>query len=152
MKTLIRSMLLTATVILTVASPQQLPRSNAQSIQRDPPQTIELSAQIGQDPLEFSQTLTEKTTLNCDATPATANWVFSLAQPVPYLRFTIHSEGEPILIIEGPGGRFCVLADNYSGDNPEISGLWDAGTYNVYVGNRTPGDYSYTLQISQQPN
>jgi hypothetical protein len=151
MKTLIRSMLLSSTVILSLALPQ-LARSNAQSIQRDPPETIELAAQISPDPLELTQTLTEQTALNCDSTPVNANWVISLAQPVPYLRFTIQSEGEPILIIEGPGGRFCVLADNYSGDNPEISGLWDAGTYNVYIGNRTPGDYSYTLQISQQPN
>lgn len=151
MKTLIRSILLSTTVILSLALPQ-LPRSNAQSIKGDPPQTIEIAAPIPQDPLEFTQTLTEKTTLNCDSTPATANWVIALAQPVPYLRFTIQSEGEPILIIEGPGGRFCVLADNYSGDNPEISGLWDSGTYNVYIGNRTPGDYSYTLQISQKPN
>lgn len=151
MKALIRKMLLTTTVILSLALPQ-VARSNPESIQRDPPQIIELAAQIPQDPLEFTQTLTGETTLNCDSTPAIANWVISLTQPIPYLRFSIQSEGEPILIIEGPGGRFCVLADNYSGDNPEISGLWDAGTYNIYVGNRTPGNYSYTLQISQQPN
>jgi hypothetical protein len=151
MKTLTRSMLLSTAIILSLALPP-IARSNSESIQRDPPETIELTAPMAQDPLAFTQRLSGQNTLNCDSTPTTANWVISLAQPVPYLRFTIQSEGEPVLIIDGPGGRFCVLADNYSGDNPEISGLWDTGTYNIYIGNRTPGDYSYTLQISQQPN
>lgn len=151
MKTLIRSMLLTTSMILSLTLPQ-VARSNPESIQSDPPETIELAAPIPQDPLEFTQTLAGETLLNCDATPTSANWTIEMTQPFPYLRFSIQSEGEPILIIEGPGGRFCVLADNYSGDNPEISGLWDAGTYNLYIGNRTAGDYSYTLQISEQPN
>lgn len=150
MKTLIRSMLLSTAVILSLVSPQ-MARSNPESIQRDPPETIELTVPMAQDPLEFTQRLSG-TNLNCDSTPTAANWVVSIGQAVPYLRFTIQSEGEPVLIIDGPGGRFCVLADNYSGNNPEISGLWDTGTYNIYIGNRTPGDYSYTLQISQQPN
>jgi hypothetical protein len=151
MKTLIRSMLLSTAFLLSLALPQ-IGRSNPESIQRDPPETIALTAPMAQDPLEFTQRLSGQNTLNCDSTPTRANWVISLAQPVPYLRFTIQSQGEPVLIIDGPGGRFCVLADNYSGENPEISGLWDTGTYNIYIGNSTPGDYSYTLQISQQPN
>ena len=151
MKILIRSMLLTATTILSLSLPQ-VARSNPESINSAPPKTIEFANPIPQEPWKLTQTLTGESTLNCDANPAIANWVIEMTQPFPYLRFSIESEGEPILIIEGPGGRFCVLADNYSGNHPEISGLWDAGTYNIYIGNRTPGDYSYTLQISQQPN
>ena len=151
MKTLIRSMLLSTVVILRLVSPQ-IGRSNPESIQRDPPETIELTVPIAQDPLEFTQTLRGTNTLNCDSTPSAANWVISLTQPVPYLRFTIQSEGSPILMINGPGGCFSVLADNYSGDNPEISGLWQDVTYNIYIGNSTPGDYLYTLQISQKSN
>lgn len=151
MKTLIRSMLLTTAAIASFSFPQ-IARSNPLSMNGDPPPTIQLATQIPQDPLQFTQALSGQPALNCNATPTAANWVIEMTRPFPYLRFTIQSEGEPVLIIEGPGGRFCVLADNYSGDNPEISGLWDAGTYNIYIGNRTPGDYSYTLNISQKPN
>ena len=142
MKTLIRSMLLTATAIVCLTLPQ-VARSN--------PEIIELE-QMPEESLELTQTLTGETTLNCDATPQSPNWKIEMTQPFPYLRFSIQSEGEPVLIIDGPGGRFCVLGDNYSGDHPEMSGLWDAGEYNIYIGNRTPGEYSYTLTISQKPN
>ena len=142
MKTLIRSMLLTATAIVCLTLPQ-VARSN--------PEIIELE-QMPEESLEFTQTLTGETTLNCDSTPQNPHWKIEMTEPFPYLRFSIQSEGEPVLIIDGPGGRFCVLADNYSGDHPEMSGLWDAGEYKIYIGNLTPGEYSYTLTISQNPN
>jgi hypothetical protein len=54
------------------------------------------------------------------------------------------------MLIDGPGGRFCVLADNYSANKPELAGFWQLGNYLVYVGNLSPGQYNYTLSISQQ--
>lgn len=151
MKNLMRQIFFTTAVIVTFYLPQ-IARSNPLSMNSSPPPTIQLTTQIPQDALQFTQALSGQPALNCNRTPTVANWVIEMTRPFPYLRFSIQSAGEPVLIIEGPGGRFCVLADNYSGSNPEISGLWDAGTYKIYIGNRIPGDYAYTLKISQKPN
>ena len=54
------------------------------------------------------------------------------------------------MLIDGPGGKFCVLADNYSTDNPELAGFWQVGNYSLYVGNLSPGEYNYTLSLSKE--
>lgn len=113
---------------------------------------IQLTPSLPQDPLSVEGTAVGGTNSNCGDTPAEPQHAIEMTQQFPYLRFSLQSEGEPVLLIDGPGGRFCVLADNYSGSNPEISGLWDAGTYYVYVGNRTPGNRTYTLTITEKPD
>jgi hypothetical protein len=76
--------------------------------------------------------------------------VLQVTESLPYLRLTVESTGKPTLLIDGPEGRFCVLADNYSGGKPEISGFWQAGNYSLYVGELSQAQYNYTLSISQQ--
>jgi hypothetical protein len=67
------------------------------------------------------------------------------------LRFTLQSEGQPTLLIQGPGGRNqCVMADSYSGGNIEVPGVWEEGTYSVFVGDRTQASHPYTLTIVQE--
>jgi hypothetical protein len=71
-------------------------------------------------------------------------------QPTP-LRFTVQGQGQPTLLITGPGGRTqCVMADSFSGGNIEVPGVWNPGTYSVFVGNRTNGSFPYTLSINQE--
>ncbi|MBD2569765.1 hypothetical protein [Anabaena lutea] len=87
---------------------------------------------------------------NCGNITTAPNQVIKVKEPLPYLRLTVQSQGKPTLLIDGPGGRFCVMADNYSGDKPELSGFWQAGEYSLYIGDLSQQQYSYTLSISQQ--
>ncbi|NEU76097.1 hypothetical protein PI95_026990 [Hassallia byssoidea VB512170] len=87
---------------------------------------------------------------NCGNIAAAPNQVIQITDPLPYLRLTVESAGKPTLLIDGPGGRFCVLADSYSGGKPEISGYWQKGNYSIYVGELSQRQYNYSLSFSQQ--
>ncbi|MBD1861288.1 MULTISPECIES: hypothetical protein [Trichocoleus] len=89
---------------------------------------------------------------DCGYVSNTPSQVIQVTQAVPYLRFAVQSEGQPTLLIDGPGGRFCSLADTYSQKPAQISGFWSPGTYSVYVGDRGQGQHAYRLSISQAPN
>ncbi len=65
-------------------------------------------------------------------------------QPTP-LRFKVQGQGQPTLWIQGPVDR-CVMADSFSGGNIEVPGIWQQGTYSVFVGNQV-SDQPYTLSI-----
>jgi hypothetical protein len=86
----------------------------------------------------------------CGNIDPASNQVIEVTDSLPYLRLTVESGGKPTILIDGPGGHFCVLPDQYSQDKPQISGYWLAGKYSVYVGNLAEGEYSYKLLISQQ--
>ncbi|MBW4613940.1 MAG: hypothetical protein KME21_11815 [Desmonostoc vinosum HA7617-LM4] len=87
---------------------------------------------------------------NCGNLANVPNQVIEVTESLPYLRLTVESKGQPTLLIDGPGGRFCVMADNYSKSNPELSGYWQAGKYLLFVGELSPQQHSYTLSISKQ--
>jgi hypothetical protein len=87
---------------------------------------------------------------NCGNIAGAPNQVIQITDPLPYLRLTVESPGKPTLLIDGPGGRFCVLADSYSGGKPEISGYWEKGKYSIYVGELSKRQYNYSLSFSQQ--
>ncbi|WP_071189327.1 hypothetical protein [Trichormus sp. NMC-1] len=87
---------------------------------------------------------------NCGDITTAPNQVIKVKEPLPYLRLTVESQGKPTLLIDGPGGRFCVMADNYSGNKPEQSGFWQVGQYSIYIGDLSQQQYPYTLSISQQ--
>lgn len=63
-------------------------------------------------------------------------------QPTP-LRFALQGEGQPTLWIKGPVSR-CVMTP---GTSIEAAGVWDQGTYSIFVGNQQQGAYAYTLSI-----
>ncbi len=68
-----------------------------------------------------------------------------------YMRLTVKAKGgQPtLLIVESKTGRrLCALGDQRSGLLPEISGSWEPGEYNIYVGERTGNRYQFTLSIS----
>jgi hypothetical protein len=89
---------------------------------------------------------------NCGIISATPIQLIRVKEPLPYLRLTVEGQGKPTLLIDGPGGRFCVLADKYSGGKPEVSGFWPAGDYSLYIGEAesSPLQSTYTLSISKQ--
>ena len=88
---------------------------------------------------------------DCGFINTAPNQVINVTNRLNYMRLSVQGAGgEPTLLVDGPGGRFCVLADAVSGEAPEISGVWLPGNYSVYVGDRTGSQHQYTLQISPQ--
>ena len=113
---------------------------------------VQINSKFQPDPLVVRGTSGGAKSSDCGNIAAKPNQVIQVKEPLPYLRLTVKSAGQPTLLIQGPGGRFCVLADSYSGGNPEISGFWQAGRYSLYVGDRAQGQHPYTLSVSQKNN
>ncbi|MCU0568647.1 MAG: hypothetical protein MUF49_18875 [Oculatellaceae cyanobacterium Prado106] len=74
--------------------------------------------------------------------------VLTVDQPTP-LRFKLQAQGSPTLWITGPTNR-CVMADTTSNGMIEVPGVWEPGTYSVFVGDMKQGSFPYTLSITQE--
>ena len=111
---------------------------------------LEINSEFDQDPLELSGLSGGSVKSNCGNIDTAPNSIMQLTEPLPYLRLTVKSEGQPTLLINGPGGRICVLADSYSGGKAEFSGYWQEGKYSLYIGDLTQPQqkFNYTLTIS----
>ncbi|AFY42275.1 hypothetical protein [Nostoc sp. PCC 7107] len=112
--------------------------------------SIPISSKLQSDPLVLSGKSGGTVHSNCGNISTTPNQIIQVTESMPYMRLTVDSPGQPTLLIDGPSGRFCVLADSYSQSKPELSGYWQAGKYSLYVGEWSQGQYNYTLSISQQ--
>lgn len=87
----------------------------------------------------------------CGYIAGSPNQVVRVTQPLTPIRFRVQGAGEPTLLINGPNGRSqCVLADSYSGGTIEVPGVWEPGTYSVYIGDRARGSHPFTLSITQE--
>ncbi|MGF1590381.1 MAG: hypothetical protein ACFCU7_14275 [Pleurocapsa sp.] len=87
----------------------------------------------------------------CGFVPSTPSYEMNVEQRIDYMRLTVQTNGgQPTLLVVGPnpGDSFCVLGDEVSGLKPEISGVWEAGYYQIYVGDRTGSRHQFTLDIS----
>ncbi|AFY99245.1 hypothetical protein [Calothrix sp. PCC 6303] len=113
-------------------------------------QQVKIGQNLKPDPTTLTGKSGGSNKSNCGNISTTPSQVLQVTEALPYLRLTVESAGKPTLLIDGPGGRFCVLADNYSGGKPEISGFWQAGNYSLYIGELSQAQYNYTLSISQQ--
>jgi len=111
---------------------------------------VQVTPNFQPDPLVINGTSGGAKSSDCGNIAATPNQVIQVTAALPYLRLSVQSAGQPTLLVEGPGGRFCVLADSYSQGKPEISGFWQAGKYSLYVGDRAQGQHPYKLSISQK--
>ena len=79
------------------------------------------------------------------------NYEMNLEQKADYMHFSVQTDGgQPTLLVLGPDpdDSFCVLGDEVSGLKPEISGVWEAGSYKIYVGDRNGENHKFTLNIS----
>ncbi|QMS86973.1 hypothetical protein HUN01_05045 [Nostoc edaphicum CCNP1411] len=112
--------------------------------------TIQINRNLQPDPLILNGKSGGTVKSNCGNITTEPNQVIQVTESLPYLRLTVESQGKPTLLIDGPGGRFCVLADSYSGGKSELSGYWQAGKYSLYVGELSQQEYNYTLSISQK--
>lgn len=89
----------------------------------------------------------------CGFIATSPNHVMNLSKRVDYMRLTVKAAGgQPTLLVVGPnsGDSFCVLGDEVSGLKPEISGVWEAGVYEIYVGDRQKQNYQFSLDISTE--
>ncbi len=87
----------------------------------------------------------------CGFVSSSPSYEMNLKQKIDYMRFTVKADGgQPTLLVVGPnsGDSFCVLGDEISGLKPEISGVWEAGYYQIYVGDRTGSQHKFVLDIS----
>ncbi|QSJ18017.1 hypothetical protein JYQ62_03980 [Nostoc sp. UHCC 0702] len=112
--------------------------------------SFQITPKLKSDPLILNGKSGGTIKSDCGNIATAPNQVIQLSEPLPYLRLTVDSPGQPTLLIDGPGGRFCLLADPYSQTKPEMSGYWQAGKYLLYVGELSQRQYNYTLSISQQ--
>ncbi|MHC5595883.1 MAG: hypothetical protein ACYTXC_07985 [Nostoc sp.] len=112
--------------------------------------TIQINRNFQQDPLVLKGKSGGTVKSNCGNITTEPNQVIQVTESLPYLRLKVESQGKPTLLIDGPGGRFCVMADSYSGGKSELSGFWQAGKYSLYVGELSQREYNYTLSISQK--
>jgi hypothetical protein len=86
---------------------------------------------------------------DCGFVPSTPQETIQVTEKVNYLRLSVESgSGNPTLLVDGPDGRFCLLAD--SGKNPSLSGIWMPGEYKVYVGDEQGQQNQYTLRLSTE--
>lgn len=116
-------------------------------------QPIQLTPGFQPDPLEVTGTSGgSQTNKGCGMVGATPNHVINLSGNFSYLRFKVQGSGQPTLLIEGPNGSSCVQADSLSGGTIEAPGYWEAGSYSLFIGERTGGQHPYKLLVTQTRN
>ncbi|PSB22996.1 hypothetical protein C7B76_01735 [filamentous cyanobacterium CCP2] len=84
----------------------------------------------------------------CGFISGTPSQVIVVNQPTA-LRLQLQGQGQPTLWITGPVNR-CVMSDGLSNGELEVPGVWEAGTYSIYVGDLAQGSHPYTLSITQE--
>lgn len=116
------------------------------------PKTIELRG-ISGGGVETQKTSKRKTTETgecigfIDSTP---DHKITLTKAFRYLKLQVKSSGDTIMLVRGPGGIWC--SDDASDRNPEISGDWLEGTYEVWIGSYEENtSFPYLLQLTEQP-
>ncbi len=88
---------------------------------------------------------------NCGFAATAPSQVVRVTEQFTSLRFKVESNGQPTLLITGPGGRRqCVMADNLSGGTIEVPGVWERGAYSLFVGDRAQASRRFTLTITQE--
>ena len=87
----------------------------------------------------------------CGYIASSPNHVINISKRVDYMRLSVRaSGGQPTLLVKGPSPQdsFCVLGDASSGFKPEMSGVWEPGKYQIYVGDLSGKNHPFTLNIS----
>jgi hypothetical protein len=110
---------------------------------------LKIQPNFQRDPLTVSGTSGGPRSSDCGNIAATPNYTLQVTESLPYVRVSVQGGEQPTLLMDGPTGHFCVLAEPNSRDNAEISGYLQPGTYSLYVGDRGQGR-PYTLSISQK--
>lgn len=111
---------------------------------------IQINTQMSKDPLVINGIANGNIQSDCGNITNQPSHIIQVQESLPYLRLTVEGDEKPTLLIDGPGGRFCVLSDNLSENKAELAGFWQAGNYVLKIGNSSTGKHNYTLSISQK--
>lgn len=116
-------------------------------------QPVAISSPFQPDPMVLQGTSGGgQVSSNCGNISATPNHTIQLNNDFPYLRFSLQGSGQPTLLIRLPNGTTsCISADSASG-RINAPGYWEQGSYALYVGDRSGGQHSYTLSVTQRRN
>ena len=110
-------------------------------------QTVTLNPGFKPDPTVLTGTSGGSTASACGNITATPSQTVKLSQAMD-LMFTVQGNSSLTLLIKAPGGgQFCVMSDG-SGAPLQQPGYWNAGTYEVYVGDRAASGHAYQLSIA----
>ena len=77
----------------------------------------------------------------------TPTQVIQVTEPSTALRFNVEGGGQLALLITGPNNPMCI--PSASGSAINVPGVWQQGTYSVYVGDRPQTSNAFTLSITQ---
>lgn len=72
----------------------------------------------------------------------------TLNTPFQLLSLRVQATDDTTLVVRGPGGVWC--NDSYTDWNPGIVGQWLSGTYDIWIGSPSQGEYyPYVLEFSE---
>lgn len=78
--------------------------------------------------------------------PGAPTQVVRVTQPNTALRFRVEGGGQLALLVTGMDNPMCVPS---AGSSIEVPGVWQPGTYSLFVGDRDSSNSPFTLSISQ---
>ncbi|MBD1909565.1 MULTISPECIES: hypothetical protein [unclassified Leptolyngbya] len=86
---------------------------------------------------------------SCGFIPGAPVQTVRVSEQFAALRFEVQSQNTSTLLITGPGGRSqCARASDFSGGAIEVTGVWEQGTYSLFVGERNQGVRNpFTLSV-----
>ena len=85
---------------------------------------------------------------DCGFVSEVPNQVLEVSDRLDNTRLEVSaSGGQPTLLIEGPSGRFCILA---AGNRLQMSGVMKPGRYEVRVGDRGGEAHDYNLSLTRR--
>lgn len=86
---------------------------------------------------------------SCGFIAATPVQTVRVSEQFAALRFQVQGQNTSTLLITGPGGRSqCARASDFSGGTIEVTGVWEQGTYSLFVGERNQGTRNpFTLSV-----
>ncbi|MGF1538606.1 MAG: hypothetical protein ACFB4J_19260 [Elainellaceae cyanobacterium] len=71
-------------------------------------------------------------------------------EPLASLRFRASGGGALTLLVTNGQSQDCVMSDGLSGGAVELPGVWERGTYSVFVGDRNGNSHQYQLSVTQE--
>ena len=84
----------------------------------------------------------------CGNLPTAPQHVLSVTEPFTSLRLRVQGTAASTLLVRQPdGSELCLMADPHSGATLELPGLWDVGSYQIFVGDQSSGRPPFQLEI-----
>ncbi len=72
------------------------------------------------------------------------NQKIRLKEPFGFLSLKVFSGGDITLLVKGPDGIYC-----RDESNPELSGAWLSGEYQIWIASKSSDRHQYRLSISE---